>query len=180
MVDLLEVVKDSYYSLYAGGSNSIKYILPAVLNSSAFLQEKYSQPMYGSDKIYSKNFNDFTWIKKENGIVENPYNLLEPIFSRAEDRALDELLMDEESGIYDGGAAMAAYGKMQFTNMTDAERKKIIKALLRYCELDTLAMVMILEEFKQLIRYQEHTICNTFPLVLPVIGIILLCHSCIY
>ncbi len=60
--------------------------------------------------------------------------------------------MDEESGIYDGGAAMAAYGKIQFTNMPDAEREKITKALLRYCELDTLAMVIILEEFRELLK----------------------------
>src|SRR5690606_45020 len=31
MVDLLEVVKECWYSLYAKGSNSIKHILPAIL-----------------------------------------------------------------------------------------------------------------------------------------------------
>ncbi len=106
MVDLLKVVKEGYYSLYAGGSNSIKYILPAVLNSSEYLQAKYIEPVYGTDKMISKNFHDHTWIKKENGLVMNPYELLEPVFSKEEDQALDELLMDEECGIYDGGAAM--------------------------------------------------------------------------
>jgi hypothetical protein len=66
--------------------------------------------------------------------------------------AIVDFLMDEESGIYDGGAAMAAYGKMQFTHMSYAEREKITKALLRYCELDTLAMVIILEEFRELLK----------------------------
>jgi len=36
MVDLRDVVVDTYYSLYAKGSNSIKHILPAVLASSVF------------------------------------------------------------------------------------------------------------------------------------------------
>jgi hypothetical protein len=152
MVDLLKVVKESYYSLYAGGSNSIKYILPAILNSSLYLQNMYSKPIYGSDKMISKNFKSFSWIKKENGLVKNPYDLLDPVFSKEEDLLLDNLLMDEECGIYDGGAAMAAYGKMQFTHMSDAERDKIKTALFRYCELDTLAMVMILQEFRYLIK----------------------------
>jgi hypothetical protein len=150
MVDLLQVVTENWYSLYAKGTNSIKSILPAVLISSKMLQEKYSQPVYGTSMMRSKNFHHFAWIKKKNGLVENPYHLLEPVFSREEDEMLDELLMDEGSGIADGGAAMAAYGRMQFTRMTNAEREKVTKALLRYCELDTLAMVMILEEFREL------------------------------
>ena len=150
MVDLLQVVRESWYSLYAKGTNSIKSILPAVLNSSKMLQEKYSQPVYGTSTMQSKNFQNFSWIQKQNGLVENPYRLLEPVFSREEDEMLDKLLMNESSDIADGGAAMAAYGRMQFTRMTDAERNKIIQALLRYCELDTLAMVMILEEFREL------------------------------
>ncbi len=152
MVDLRDVVVQCYYSLHAKGSNSIKYILPAVLNSSAFIQAKYSEPIYGTTSLPSKNFKDYVWIKKVNGQVENPYRLLEPVFSKEEDEMLDDLLMDEECGIYDGGAAMAAYGKMQFTRMTNAERERISKALLRYCELDTLAMVVILEEFRELLK----------------------------
>ncbi len=38
---------------------------------------------------------------------------------------------------------MAAYAKMQFAEITDFERERIISGLLKYCELDTLAMVMI-------------------------------------
>jgi hypothetical protein len=152
MVDLLEVVKQCWYSLHAKGSNSIKAILPAVLNTSLFIQNKYSQPVYGTPQLQSKNFNDHVWINYKDGRIENPYNLLEPVFSREEDLLLDDLLSDESCGISDGGAAMAAYGKMQFTHMSQAERESITKALLRYCELDTLAMVMILEEFRELAK----------------------------
>ncbi len=123
MVDLWAVVKDCYYSLYAKGSNSIKDILPAILNSSWYLQSKYSQPVYGTSRMTSKNYHDFTWIKKENGLIQNPYKLLEPVFSIEEDMMLDRLLLDKDSGIHDGGAAMAAYAKMQFTHMDTGERK---------------------------------------------------------
>jgi hypothetical protein len=33
--------------------------------------------------------------------------------------------------------------------MKDSERVELSKALLKYCELDTLAMVMIFEHFKE-------------------------------
>ena len=44
---------------------------------------------------------------------------------------------------------MMAYAKMQFTDMGNEERNLYRKSLLRYCELDTLAMVMIYEGWKQ-------------------------------
>jgi hypothetical protein len=40
---------------------------------------------------------------------------------------------------------MAAYGKLQYEDMSDLEREKLNTALFKYCELDTLAMVMIYE-----------------------------------
>ena len=52
---------------------------------------------------------------------------------------------DEDMTISNGGAALTAYNKLMFCDgvMTDALRK----ALLRYCELDTMAMVFIWEFF---------------------------------
>ena len=50
--------------------------------------------------------------------------------------------------IKDGGAALTAFGKVQYTNMSEKEREIIKEGLLKYCELDTLAMVMIWEFFK--------------------------------
>ena len=38
-----------------------------------------------------------------------------------------------------------AYAKMQFEHMSDYERNELQTSLLTYCELDTLAMVMIYE-----------------------------------
>ena len=38
-----------------------------------------------------------------------------------------------------------AYARLQFQDLTPEQRMQIERALLRYCELDTFAMVMILE-----------------------------------
>ena len=47
---------------------------------------------------------------------------------------------------------MTAFAKMQFAESTDFERERIISGLLKYCELDTLAMVMIWEYFLNVIH----------------------------
>jgi hypothetical protein len=44
---------------------------------------------------------------------------------------------------------MTAYAKMQFEEMSDYERGELTSSLLQYCELDTLAMVMIYEAWKK-------------------------------
>ncbi|HRH02373.1 MAG TPA: DUF2779 domain-containing protein [Bacteroidia bacterium] len=151
MVDMLELVKSYYYDPATKGSNSIKDVLPAILNSSTYLKNKYSQPIYGRD-IKSLNFKNYTWIIMEGGRVKNPYRLLEPIFKGVDPELLDKLVLDDDADLHDGGAAMTAYAQMQFTKMSTEERSLIQKALLKYCELDTLAMVMIWEEWNHLIH----------------------------
>ncbi len=49
---------------------------------------------------------------------------------------LDALVIAER------GAAASAYSRLQFEDLQDAQRSQIKQALLRYCELDTLAMVV--------------------------------------
>ena len=51
--------------------------------------------------------------------------------------------------IANGGAAATAYARLQFEELGNEPRQKICEALLRYCELDTLAMVMIVEAWKE-------------------------------
>ena len=58
---------------------------------------------------------------------------------------VDELFKNETIG--NGGAAMTAWAYTQFSSMSKQERDRIFKALKMYCELDTLAMVMIWEGF---------------------------------
>lgn len=144
MVDLLELVKRFYYDPITEGSNSIKKILPSILYRSQFLQEKYSKPIYGTvNGIPSKNFNDQRWVMFDQEKIKDPYLLLDPINKEAPDEKI-ELLFDDDQ-LKEGGAATIAYTKLQFTHMSDFERAELRKALLKYCELDTLAMVMLVE-----------------------------------
>lgn len=153
MIDLWELVKKYYYHPLMGGSNSLKYVLPAVLNSSDYIQKKYSQPIYGrNSQIKSLNFDDqWIWIKKDadNNII-SPYKLLPPLFEGIDDEQIEEFVMS--NNIQEGGAAMTAFAKMQFTHITPIERDYIIKGLLKYCELDTLAMVLLWEYWNQIIK----------------------------
>ena len=139
MIDLWKCVKSYYYHPMMKGSNSIKQVLPTVLNVSKFLENKYSQPMEFGINLKGR----VLWQQDSGGKVIDPYKLLEPIH---DDIETDELYL-ERGEIRDGGAAMVAYAKMQFTKMSDQERQNIINALLRYCEMDTLAMVMIYEHW---------------------------------
>jgi len=148
MTDLRDLVLKYYYNPLTNGSNSIKHVLPAILSSSEFLQKKYSKPIYGID-IKSKNFEQHVWITyDEKGNTINPYKTLPSIHEGIDNEMLDEFVIDDSTGIADGGAAMMAYAKMQFSQMMDIEKERIIVALKRYCELDTMAMVMIVEAWK--------------------------------
>ena len=141
-----------YYDPYTNGSNSIKSVLPAILNSSAYLKDKYSKPIYGaSDGIKSLNYSDWTWVKFDpNGKVVDPYKLLPPVFDEEIDASI-ELISDDEE-LNEGGAAMTAYCRMQFSEMSDYERDKLKAALLKYCELVTFSMVMIYEAWREMVN----------------------------
>lgn len=152
MVDMLEVVKKYYYDPYMKGSNSIKVVLPAVLNSSEYIREKYSKPIYGADNgIKSLNFSNWTWVKEKEGKILDPYTLLPKLFTDISDKEFDALDFDSDE-LKDGGAAMAAYGRLQFESIPEEVRNSIIDGLLKYCELDTLAMVIIYEAWKDMIN----------------------------
>jgi hypothetical protein len=151
MIDLLEIVKKAYYHPLMHGSNSIKFVLPAVLHESAYLKERYGMPIYGSaGGIPSRNFKDYIWAHKNaQGTIVDPYRQLPAVFDGIDPEVFERFLSDSDE-IANGGAAMIAFGMMQFTEMTELEVQKLSQALLRYCELDTLAMVMIIEHFFEL------------------------------
>lgn len=152
MVDLKKLVTKYYYHNRMGGSNSIKAVLPAVITSSEFIQHKYSQPIYGKNSlIKSLNFEDgWVWIKKDNGEIISPYKLLPPLFEGIDAEQIEDFFMRYE--IKDGGAALTAYAKLQFTSMSETEKELIINGLFKYCELDTLAMVLIWEYWHDTIK----------------------------
>jgi Domain of unknown function(DUF2779) len=143
MVDLLPLVKEHYYHPHMGGSNSIKYVLPAVMAASAWLRDVYSKPLsFGTNLV-----GQILWQQSEGGTPKDPYDLLPPIFDGFSHAQLEG--DDNDQQLQNGGAAMKAYASLQYTEMPTEKRQALIKALLRYCELDTLAMLMIYQHWKQ-------------------------------
>jgi len=151
-VDMRDYVCWFYWHPRMGGSNSIKAVLPAILDSSEFLKAKYSKAVYGrQSKIKSLNVDSREWVKlATDGSVVDPYSTLGPIFPDSDldipRNLLDDAFGDgDDSELRDGGAAMMAYCRLQFSDLSQEQRTFIENALLRYCELDTMAMVMIWE-----------------------------------
>ena len=85
------------------------------------------------------------WSQDEFGLVEDPYKKL-----KAEDVTgqADEDMGDDDLDIVGGGEATMAYGRLQFETLNQDTREKLKAKLLRYCELDTLAMAMVVEAWK--------------------------------
>ena len=139
MIDMCDLVKKYFYDSYMKGSNSIKVVLPAVIKICEFVNKKYSKPI-NEINLTSINFSgDHIWIKDGN---LDPYiSLPAPDFSKVQNPVGDI------NKLNNGGDALTAYAKIQYQEMSSLERNIIKQSLLKYCELDTLAMVMIYEFF---------------------------------
>ena len=152
MVDLFKLVTAYYYSPHAKGSNSIKAILPAIIKESDFLQQKYGvKGLYGSDlEISSLNFENHCWIT--DGLT-NPYKTLPQVFPDYDNDVIDSVEPIETlKELSDGGAALTAYNYLQYSNVSEEQREYLQQALFKYCELDTMAMVMIMEAWREMIK----------------------------
>jgi len=151
MIDLCTWVRNFYWHPRMGPSNSIKYVLPAILEHSEALQAKYSLASYGTVLIPSLNFKEKIWLQRDGqGHITDPYKLLPPIpkdFQEMDE--IEEVYVDGE--LINGGAAMTAWAYMQMVEMSEEEREGLASAFKCYCELDTLAMVMIWQGWKDLI-----------------------------
>ena len=93
------------------------------------------------------------WLEIKNGSLKNPYEMLPPVFENWSDELIENTFSELDE-IADGGAAMIAYSKLQYMDMGGEERNQITKSLLKYCELDTLAMVMVYEHLRDLGRLE--------------------------
>lgn len=149
LVDLCRLAEKAFFHPATKGSSSIKKVLPAVMQSSGYLKRRYSQPIYGAKGgIPSLNFVDQVWWQEADGAVVDPYRLLPPVFTDLPREVVDALEADDDLEIAQGGAATTAYARLQFEHLAPQERQSIEAALLRYCELDTLAMVMVYEAWR--------------------------------
>jgi hypothetical protein len=147
MVDLGRLVSNTAFFAGTGGSSSIKKVLPAVLQLSSVLRRRYSALSYGTEAMPSLNFDlGWTWWRSEEGRVVDPYELLAPIFSDAE---LNQILATAESS---DSARAHGFRRQRRCGDGGPERERYKRALLRYCELDTLAMVMVYEALREWIE----------------------------
>jgi hypothetical protein len=72
------------------------------------------------------------------------------MFTDISDHDVD--LLSEGDELNNGGLALTAYAKLQFTHMSDYEREELKKALLCYCETDTFSMLVLFESWKEMIN----------------------------
>jgi hypothetical protein len=118
-LDLNELTVQHYFHPDMKGRTSIKKVLPAIWNNNPYL---HSIP----------------WFKKyvsESGSGLNPYDSLAPIISE----------LENEEVVKDGTGAMRAYQELMFgAPAENKERREQLKQLLlQYCELDSMAMIII-------------------------------------
>lgn len=130
-LDMHELATKHYFHPAMGGRTSIKVTLPAVLQSTK------------SPRIRSWLQND-ELLSLENDVIVDPYKLLpEP-----------DVMVDGPSLVVsEGGGAMRAYQDMVYGigRRDERIRTEYGNALIRYCRLDTLAMVVIWEHWMDLL-----------------------------
>jgi hypothetical protein len=102
------------------------------MRASERLEDIYSKPTYSSS-----NFTAMQWWQKDvdRGQLRDPYSLL----------GMENEEPAAASAVAQGGDAIMAYSTLQQSNLDPTVRANIESSLLRYCELDTLAMVMIVQ-----------------------------------
>jgi len=147
MVDLCDLSGRFFFHPLTNGSASLKKVLPALMQCSTTLRDLYSSEGYGPDSSLNLR-GPVAWWQLKDGVAADPYSLLPPLFDdidAEEQAALDESLPEE---LRDGGAAMVAYARLQVEDLSDATRQSIERGLLRYCELDTLAMAMVVQAWR--------------------------------
>lgn len=149
MVDLCRMAEKFYFHPDTKGSSSLKKVLPALMKSSAALKRLYGTASYGEAGTSLNLTSPIAWWQEKDGVVVDPYGLLPAVFEDVSPSEVDALEVGVDDELKEGGAAMAAYARLQFEDLSTAQRAAICKALLRYCELDTLAMVMAVQAWQE-------------------------------
>jgi hypothetical protein len=123
-LDMHAFTVSSYFHPAMGGKTSIKVTLPAVLQA---INPSRAAALLEPCQLLSRD---------EQGALKNPYSLLPTLE-----------ILGQPLDVSNGTEAMRAYQDMMFgLNRDNAQVKEAIKqALLAYCHLDTLAMVLIWE-----------------------------------
>jgi hypothetical protein len=136
-----------------GGSSSMKRVLPATLRLSISFGTSTRGRFTALPSFPSLNFTAKAWVIEGGDGVLDPYKLLDPIFTdRDIAAALAELEALEGEFVANGAAAMIAYGTLQDPRLPESEKAELKAQLKRYCELDTLAMVMVYEALREWVQ----------------------------
>jgi hypothetical protein len=120
LVDMCDFTRKHYFHPRMKGSNSLKKVLPAVWRNNHYLH-------------------DIPWFKKylklEQGLAADPYDTLGGVIDALEDEEI----------VNEGTGAMRAYYEMMFGDYrgNPSGRARWREKLLRYCELDTMSMVIV-------------------------------------
>jgi hypothetical protein len=128
-LDLLEISRAHFYDPAMKGSHSIKVVLPVVWKNPA-IQKLF--PKYAVDE--------------KGQPVKSPYDALPALtLQDSAHGSLDLSKLDDRDVVKNGTGAMRAYEHLRYGLAAgdQAARKSIRRQLMRYCELDTGAMVMI-------------------------------------
>ena len=131
LIDMNALTLKHYFHPYMKGRTSIKKTLPATWNFNKYLHEV---PYF---KQYFK--------QDENGNILSPYETLKNRWDELEFETAENY-----ETVKEGSGAMRAYQEMLFgKGKTDVDKKERLKQeLLNYCELDTMAMVIIWHHWK--------------------------------
>jgi hypothetical protein len=123
IVDMHEWARRDYYHPGMRGRTSIKVVLDALWKSDAVMRGQFE-----------------TWTGMVADETRDPYASLPPV-------EISGVLQD----VHEGTGAMRAYQEMMYgADKNDPAKKDMWAGLLqRYCELDTLSMVLILEHWRR-------------------------------
>jgi len=125
MVDMCELAKAGYFHPKIKGILSLKYVLPAVWESD---QALHTNPAF--TKYYRQS---------PEGAVANPYDTLPALpFGNPDEEETEQVVTE-------GAGAMRAYQEMLYgvSRHNEVLKEQWRRLLLQYCELDTVAMVMV-------------------------------------
>lgn len=143
LLDMHDLCKKYYFHPLMGGRTSIKVALPAVLNQTkSDIIQNWLQEL---DLLHTNEKNE----------IQDPYKKLPPIIINDVDvSVLKDVNTDSDNPqVKDGGAAMQAYQEMVYGQSKNNPRLKedYKQALLKYCKLDTLAMLIIWQHWQEMI-----------------------------
>ena len=119
-IDMNKLTLEHYFHPDMKGKTSIKKVLPAIWNNNDYL---HAVP----------HFEQYAAQDYEGGIID-PYDTLMAGISFQE---------SEETVVKGGTDAMRAYYRILFDALAKEQKEELKQQLLRYCELDTMAMVII-------------------------------------